>query len=268
MVLQARANDRVPVFIAHPNQISPGEESGSSRFVANPLIAMEDPNSHYRMLPDWADVRAHWVERAADIPPGAEFAGLGRTKASHRGIAAHTSLTTLFTASTDQAYLDEIGELEALEYLWLGWPTTARDLTPLTRLKRLRFLKLDSPRAVTDFAPLALLPALTHLFIENAKHLGGLDWLAPLKGQLTSLGIEGSMWTEQKVPSLAPLAGFAFEALCLTSTRLADKDLTPLATCPNLRFLSCARFAPKAQFDELKALRPDIACSWFDRYDV
>jgi len=213
-------------------------------------------------------VRARWVERADDIPPGATFAGLGREKKSYRGIGAHKSLTTLFASAVDQAYLDEIGELKALEYLWLGWPITALDLTPLTRLERLRFLKLDSPRNVTDFAPLTRLPALTHLFVENAKHMRGLEWLAPLKGQLTSLGIEGSIWTLQKVPSLAPLAGFAFEALCLTSVQLADKDLTPLATCPNLRHLGCARFAPKARFEELKALRPDIACSWFDRYEI
>ncbi len=231
-------------------------------------LGMKDPNAHYRMLPDWAKVRAHWVERAADIPSGATFAGLGREKTSYRGVGAYTSLTTLFAASVDQAYLEEIGELEALEYLWLGWPTTAKDLAPLTRLKRLRFLKLDSPRHVTDFAPLAELPALTHLFVENAKHMSNLEWLAPLKGQLTSLGIEGSLWTLQKLPSLAPLAGFTVEALCLTSTQLADKDLTPLASCPNLRYLSCARFAPKARFEELKALRPDLDCFWFAQFEI
>ncbi len=229
---------------------------------------MKDPNAHYRMLPDWAEVRARWVERAELIPPGATFAGLGREKTSHRGIGTHTSLSTLFAASVDQDYLDEIGELEALEYLWLGWPVTARDLGPLTRLTRLRFLKLDSPRNVTDFAPLTALPALTHLFVENAKHMGGLEWLAPLKHQLGVLGIEGSLYTLQKVPSLAPLAGFAFEALCMTSVQLADKDLRSLASCSNLRHLGCARFAPKSRFEELKALRPDIDCSWFEKYEI
>lgn len=227
-----------------------------------------DWNAHYRALPDWAQVRAHWAERAADIPEEATFAGLGREKASHRGIAARKSLTTLFAASVDQAYLDEICQLDALEYLWLGWPVTARDLSGLTRLPRLRFLKLDSPRNVTDFTPLAAMPAIERLFVENAKHMAALDWLAPLRVRLTALGIEGSMWTMQKIPSLAPLAGFRFEALCLTSVQLADKDLTPLADCPNLAFLSCARFAPKPQFDALKALRPDIRCQWFDRYEV
>ena len=221
-----------------------------------------------RRLPDWEAVRAAHVACAADIAPDATLASLTREKASYRGIGAQRQLTTLFAAAVDQAYLDEICELEALDYLWLGWPVTARDLSGLAKLKRLSFLKLDSPRNVTDFAPLTRLPALTHLFVENAKHMDGLEWLAPLRSQLAVLGIEGSLWTTQKLASLAPLAGFGFEALCLTSVRLADKDLIPLASCPELRHLICARFAPRARFEELKALRPDIACLWFDNYDL
>lgn len=232
-------------------------------------VSLVDPvTARLRRLPDWDAVRAAHVERPADIAPGATLASLTRDKTSHRGIGAQRQLTTLFAAAVDQAYLDEICELEALDYLWLGWPVTAHDLSGLAKLERLSFLHLDSPRNVTDFAPLTRMPALTHLFVENAKHMDGLDWLAPLSGQLAVLGVEGSLWTMQKLASLAPLAGFGFEALCLTSVRLADKDLTPLAACPDLRHLICARFAPKARFEELKALRPDIACSWFDRYDV
>ena len=225
-------------------------------------------NYELRRLPDWERVRAAHVERADDIAEDATFVGLGREKASHRGIGRRKAITTLFASAVDQDYLDEIGELANLEYLWLGWPVTARDLAPLARLKHLTYLKLDSPRNVTDFAPLTQLPALTHLFVENAKHMAALDWLAPLEGQLAALGIEGSIWTLQKVPALAPLAGFAFEALFMTSVRLADKDLTPLASCPNLAYLQCARFAPKNKFEELKALRPDIACLWFDKYEI
>src|SRR5690606_6423383 len=172
-----------------------------------------DWNARYRALPDWADVSAHHAARAVDIPTDATLASLTREKASHRGISARRSLTTLFASAVDQDYLDEICSLEALEYLWLGWPVTAKDLSGLARLKRLRVLKLDSPRNVTDFAPLAALPAIERLFVENAKHMTSLDWLAPLGERLAVLGIEGSMWTMQKVPSLAPLAGFAFEAL-------------------------------------------------------
>ncbi|KRA79387.1 hypothetical protein [Altererythrobacter sp. Root672] len=225
-------------------------------------------NAELRRLPDWAIVRGAYVASADNIADGTTLVGLSRTKKSHEGIGRRKSITTLFAATVDQAYLDEICELEALEYLWLGWPVTAADFSGLERLERLTYLKLDSPRNVTDFGPIARLPALTHLFVENAKHMNSLDWLSPLTNQLTSLGIEGSLWASQKVPGLNPLSGFNFEALFMTSVRLADNDLTPLAACPNLSYLDCARFAPKQRFDELKALRPDITCSWFERYDT
>lgn len=230
--------------------------------------AVQEKNAQYRGMIDWKVVRDAWVERAADIPDDATMAGLGRDKASYRGLGERRGLTRLLTSAVDQGFLDEICTLEALEYLWLGWPVTAHDISGLTRLKRLRFLKIDSPRNLTDFRPLAELPALTSLFVENAKHLHDLDWLAPLGPRLWSLGIEGSMWTMQKLPGLAPFSGLGMEALFLTSVRLADKDLTPLADCPNLKYLSCARFAPKPRFDALKALRPDIECIWFDQYEI
>jgi hypothetical protein len=76
------------------------------------------------------------------------------------------------------------------------------------------------------------------------------------------------MELQQDQLRLAPLAGFTFDRLFLTSVQLADRDLTPLARCPNLKHLICARFAPKRSFEVLKSLRPDISCIWFDSYDV
>lgn len=223
---------------------------------------------HYRSTLDHDLLRKHFTCHAADIPIDAEFAVLGREKNSHRGIGTRKRLKTLVAGSPNQDYLDEICELAELEHLELTWPMTATSLSGLTRLRKLKVLKIDSPRNITDFAPLLDLPALKSLFIENAKHLAGFDWLAPLKDRLWSLGVEGSIWAMQKVPSLKPLAGFGFEALFLTSVRLQDKDLTPLADCPNLKHLVCARFAPRKNFEALKALRPDIQCLWFDQYEI
>ncbi|HEU0311282.1 MAG TPA: hypothetical protein VFR36_08710 [Sphingomicrobium sp.] len=232
------------------------------------LFSPDDPVYRYRVTLDHGWLRNHFVDRAEAIPLDAEFAVLGREKTSHRGIGQRRRLRTLVAGAVNQDFLDEICELKELHHLELGWPVTATDLSGLRQLQHLAVLKIDSPRNITDFTPILDLPALRSLFIENAKHLASLDWLVPLKGRLRSLGIEGSIWTVKALPSLKPLAGFGFEALFLTSVRLKDKDLTPLADCPNLKLLACARFAPKANFEALKALRPDIQCTWFEKYEI
>lgn len=234
----------------------------------DPIFSPDDPVYRYRVTLDHDWLRHHFADSADKIAMDAEFAVLGRDKNSHRGISQRPKLRTLVAGAVNQDFLDEICELTQLEHLELGWPVTASDFGGLKRLRKLKVLKIDSPRNVTDFTPVLDLPALRYLFIENAKHLTSLDWLAPLRDRLRSLGVEGSIWTMKNLPSLAPLAGFGFEALFLTSVRLKDKNLTPLADCPNLRLLSCARFAPKANFEALKSLRPDIQCNWFDRYEI
>lgn len=225
---------------------------------------MSDPlYLRYRHLLDRDAPGARQVMSPADIPLDATRARLKRDKKSHKGIGDRKALRTLIADAVDQSYLDEIAQLDRLEHLELAWPTTARDLAPLAKLRQLRVLKIDSPRAVTDFTPILDLPVLEVLLIENAKHLTSLDWLTPLRDRLTVLGIEGSMWTRQRIPTLAPLVGFAVEALFLTGTTIADRSLAPLHSMPNLNFLGTARNAPRAQFQALHAAKPDLVCDWF-----
>jgi len=202
---------------------------------------------------------------APDIPIDATIACLKRTKSSHRGIGDRKQLKILFAFAANQGFLEEISDLEALEELYLRWPVTATDLGPLRRLRRLRMLTIDSPRNVHDFTPLLDLPDLRHLMIENAKHLTGLEFLTAAD-RLEVIGVEGSMWTTQKIESLRPLAGLrSLQGLFLSNTRVADKSLAPLADCPQLKAMSCARWiAPQAEFERLKRLKPELECQWFD----
>lgn len=221
-------------------------------------------NEQYRA---WLHMRRPEVAQYAsgeDVPMDADAARLRRDKASHRGIGQRTALRELAASSVNQDFLDEIGQLTGLEYLELGYSVTATDLRPLTMLKSLRHLTMDSPRAITDFTPILELPALERLFIENAKHLSSLDWLRPLKGRLRALGIEGSLWTKHRIPTLKPLEGFELEALFLTSTSLDDQDLSPIATMPRIKFLSTAINAPRSQFEALHRAKPELTCDWFD----
>ena len=223
-----------------------------------------DMNEHYRA---WLHIRRpdlpHY-RSGEEVPMDARYASLGRDKASHRGIGQRTALRELAAHAVNQAFLEEIAGLTGLEYLELGWPVTATDLAPLRALTNLRHLVINTPRSITDFTPILDLPLLERLFIENAKHLTSLDWLRPLKDRLVALGIEGSLYTAQAIPTLASLEGFAVEGLFLTNTKLADQDLSAIAAMPNLRFLGTALNAPKAQFMALKAANPELECQWFD----
>lgn len=212
---------------------------------------------------DWEEWATFATERADDVPLDAARALLHRTKASHRGIGERQALRHLIAGAADQAYLDEICTLVGLERLELEYPVTAARLDGLRGLAKLRHLSIDSPRNVVDFTPLLDLPALRTLLITNAKHLSDLEWLADAH-HLEVLGIEGSMWTEQKIPTLRPLAGLrGLRAFFATSTRLGDGDLSPLAECPQLELLGSARFAPREEFERLHARKPDLVCSWF-----
>lgn len=225
---------------------------------------MTDLNEFYR---HWLHTRRPDVpafKSAADVPIDVQFAHVVRDKTSHRGVGLRSGLRELAAGAPNQDYLEEIGSLENLEYLDLGWPMTATDLAPIGKLTKLRTLRIDSPRAIADFSAIAALPSLERLFISNAKHLRTLDFLRPLKSQLIALGVEGSMYTAQTIATLAPLEGFALEALFLTNTKLEDQDLSPIATMPNIRILGTGINAPRAQFYALRDAKPDLVCQWFD----
>ena len=197
------------------------------------------------------------------IGPDAEIGVHHREKNSFRGISTRKKLRILTASAVNQDFLDEICELENLEWLELLWPVTADTLEGLSRLTKLHRLKIDSPRNITDFTPITKLFRLTRLEIENAKHLFNLRWMLPLKDRLEVLGLDGSINTTQEIESLDPLDGFAFRKLTMTSASLADKDLSPLITCRNLTELHCAKAV--STFEGLMALadaRPDIQCDW------
>ena len=138
----------------------------------------------------------------------------------------------------------------------------------MARLTQLETLKLEGVRKASEFSPTTNLPSLRKLFITNAKHLSDLKFLSNAH-RLESLGVEGDMWTKQKIDSLEPISHLErLEALFMTSVTLVDKTLTYLATMPRLRVLECARFAPREQFSALRELCTNLECSWCDDYEI
>lgn len=214
---------------------------------------------------DWQEwTGRHHYEAAGHIPDDAERAWVNRQKLNYKGLAHKKALKHLIAANVDQAFLEQIADLADLRRLELEWPFLGTDLTPLLALQRLEHLSIDSPRKLSDFSALLELPSLRTLLITNAKRMPNTGWLRDAH-HLEVIGIEGAMDAPYHIESLAPLGGLrSLRAFLGVSTRLADKRLMPLAQCPQLKYLSIARCAPRSEFELLHEARPDIACRWFD----
>lgn len=199
---------------------------------------------------------------AADIRPDADAVVMYRIKQSHKGVGRHRHIRHLWAHAVDQAFLEEIAELDALETLYMN-RVNAADLMPLGNLPRLRSLSVVDATKVVDFNWLPQTDSLQSLAVENLKRITDLDALASLT-QLKALGVEGSMWTPMRVASLGPLGELKqLQYLFLTNLRVVDKSLKPLHTLAGLRALQCANFFPNAEFAALADVRPQLRCDWF-----
>jgi hypothetical protein len=136
----------------------------------------------------------------------------------------------------------------------------------LFQLDSLEFLKIHGLSPAKNLEVLGSLPKVTSLFLAESYELTDYSFLSDAK-RLVALGIEGSTWTKQKVDSLSPLSGLSrLEALFMASVQLEDKNLDYLAKNPQLKYFWSARFAPKASFDSLRKLMPDLECQWCNDY--
>jgi len=219
-----------------------------------------------RDIKNWPDL-TEFATDLSDVPISSQRALFYRERNSHRGIFRFQNLQELEARMVNQDFLEEICELENLKYLSIEM-VTATDLKPLNRLKNLNILKIGSVRQARDFGNLAQIESLKALYLCNVKYLTNLDFLADCN-HLIRVAVEGSMWKNQKVETLAPLRGLtSMEELFLTAVTLRDKDLTYLAECPRLKALECARFAPKKNFEMLRELMPELSCRWCDKYEI
>ncbi|MBL4828394.1 MAG: hypothetical protein JKY55_00640 [Aliivibrio sp.] len=217
----------------------------------------------YREWIEWPDC----VTSVTDITETSNSVHFYREKNSHKGISEFKNITRLLAKQVNQEFLNEISELKNLEYLELE-TVTAETLVKLSDLPNLRYLKIQGVRKASDFITLLDIKSLEKLFIESAKNLGSIDFISGAQ-QLVVLGLEGGMYTKQKLDSVKAISGLAnLEALYLSSVQLLDKNLDYLSSNPKLSYLSSARFAPKSSFDSLKTLMPNINCNWCDNYDV
>ncbi|GAB1259287.1 hypothetical protein NBRC116494_37900 [Aurantivibrio plasticivorans] len=201
----------------------------------------------------------------SDFSPDIEYLNFWRKQNSHAGVGSLQKIKHLTATSVNNSFFNEICKLESLDSLVLS-DIEIDNISALDKLPNLRYLSLVKLKPCDGLASLVKLPKLEKLWISESKNITDYHFLKGANN-LVALGVEGDIWTKQKVHSLKPFSEMdKLEALFMSSVQLKDKDLSYIASNPNLKYFSVARFAPKRSFDELRRIRPDIVCQWCDNY--
>lgn len=172
--------------------------------------------------------------------------------------------TLWFQSKVTQPMFEAACAMPALEGLYVKW-SGITSLAPLAGLRTLTHFHLGGAPSATGLEALAALPGLVDLEIHNVRAAADLGFVQGLGGlRALSLAGESNSLKPLVLPSLAPLAALAgLERLSLSTLRVEDGSLAPLAALPKLRWLGLCNAFPMAEVARLAGRRPDVECDLF-----
>ena len=158
-----------------------------------------------------------------------------------------------FVSRVNQKMFDAACRIPSLEGLFIKW-SGIKNIEALRIPKKLHHLHLGSSSQVESIAVLGELESLVTLDLEQLNRISNFSILSKLTA-LEGLGIDGSVWTAQKIDTLKPLSNLHnLKYLTLTNTRVQDKSFDPLLGLTELvRFNSSWNY-PEAEFEKLRVL--------------
>jgi len=170
-----------------------------------------------------------------------ELPNLGRVK------------TLWFVSRVNQKMFDAACQVPNLEGLFIKW-SGIKNIEFLRNAKKLRHLHLGSSSQVENIEVLGELTSLVTLDLQQMNKISDFTVVSNLTA-LEGLGIDGSIWTAQKIDTLQPLAKLHnLKYLTLINTRLKDKSFDPILNLTELvRFESSWNY-PETEFEKLKSL--------------
>lgn len=158
-----------------------------------------------------------------------------------------------FVSRVNQKMFEAACRVPNLEGLFVKW-SGIKSIDNLRLLKKLRHLHLGSSSQVESIDVLGELESLITLDLQQLNRISDFNIVSKLS-TLEGLGIDGSVWTAQKIDTLKPLSNLRdLKYLTLINTRLKDKSFDPLLNLSELvRFESSWNY-PEAEFEKLKSL--------------
>ena len=158
-----------------------------------------------------------------------------------------------FTSRVNQEMFEAACEIQNLEGLYIKW-SNIKQIDSLFKLKQLRHLHIGSSSQVESIKIFREINWLTTLDLEQLNYISDFSDISGMT-ELKGLGIDGGMWTPQKIDSLTPLENLTgLKYLTLTNSRIRDKSFDSLMNLKELiRFNSSWNY-PESEFEKLKKL--------------
>jgi len=156
-------------------------------------------------------------------------------------------------SKVNQKIFDAICKLPNLEGVWIKW-SGIKNLDRLTQLKNLKHFKLGSSSQLDSIEVLESMVNLETLELEQLNKISDFNVVRNLK-QLKGLGLDGGMWTAQKIDSLEPVGHLKYlKYLTTTNSQIKDKSFDALLNLNELVRFNCSWNYPESEFEKLKSL--------------
>jgi Leucine-rich repeat (LRR) protein len=158
-----------------------------------------------------------------------------------------------FHSRVNQKMFDAACKMPNLVGLNVKW-SGIKHITGLQYLKKLRYLHLGGSSQVESIDILGDLNGLITLELEQLNKISDFSIISKLSS-LEGLGLDGSIWTAQKIDTLKPLQTLSnLKYLTLTNTRIQDQSLRPILALTELVRFYCSWNYPEEEFEKLKSM--------------
>ncbi len=158
-----------------------------------------------------------------------------------------------FCSRVNQDMFEAACKMENLEGLFIKW-SGIKDIDSLVNLKNLKHLHIGSSGQIENIKVFRNINWLSTLNLEQLNKVSDFTDISEMIN-LKGLGIDGSVWTTQKIDTLKPIGHLtALKYLTLTNTQIKDKSFDPILNLKELiRFNSSWNY-PETEFQKLKSL--------------
>lgn len=158
-----------------------------------------------------------------------------------------------FVSRVNQKMFDAACRMPNLIGLYIKW-SGIKNIEALRFAKKLRHLWLGGSSQVESIDVVGEMDALITLELQQLNKISDFSVLSKLTN-LEGLGIDGSMWTAQKIDTLKPLENLRkLKYLSLINTQTKDKSFDPLLNLAELVLFQSSWNYPEAEFEKLKSL--------------